>query len=443
MKICLISPAGQMYGKQGIFPRFLRYAPLTLTTLASLVPDDLDAEVEIIDEGVSKINLDKIDADIVGISAITGTANRSYYIADELRKKGHTVVLGGVHPTLLANEAKLHADSVVIGHGFESFKELLKDFSKGKLKPFYYQKDSLNLENLPTPKRNMMKRFGYINNGAVQAIYGCPNGCDFCATTTFQNKYLKRPIDEVILEIQNIKSNFIVFVDPSPVSQENREYLKELWQRMIPLKKRWAGLSTVQIASDDELLDLATKSGCSGLLIGFESICQDGLKKMNKSFNNFSDYKKIVKKLHDRRIIINGTFLFGTDEDDKDCFKRTVDFIHEAQIDLPRFSIYTPFPGTPLFNRLYKENRILSKNWDYYDVQHCVFKPAKMTPQELWEGNVWAWEETYKLKNILHRINYPKSRKVISLITNLGYRYYANRLKNYPNEEFKIDKKIY
>ena len=435
MDIMLISPAGVMYRKgKGIFPRALRYAPLTLTTLAGLVPDDLEARIELVDEGVSNLDLDS-SADLVGITAITGTANRSYAIADHFRDKGSKVVLGGVHPTLMPQEAMEHADSVVTGLAFDTWPELLRDFSNGKLKRIYSPSSKPDLSNLPSPRRDLLGKFSYISKTSTQATFGCPYACDFCAVVATQDNYLQRPIPEVIEEIANMNGSFVVFMDPSPT--ENKRYIKELWREMIPLKKKWGGLATVKIGNDEEMMDLAAESGCKGLLLGFETVYQEGVNGINKDFNDVQEYKRVVRELHDRGIAINGTFMFGMDTDDKDSFKRTVDFVNDVKIDLPRYAVYTPFPGTPVFNRLENEGRILTKNWTLYDGQHVVYQPTSMSPDDLREGQLWAWEQTYGARSIFHRSFGAAGSPLLSLITNFGYRHYAKRLRNFPQEEIE------
>ncbi len=432
MKIVLISPSGIMYRKKdGIFPRALRYAPLTLTTLASLVPQELNAQITLIDEGVEHFD-PNIEANLVGISAITGTSNRAYAIARHFRHRGIPVVMGGVHTTLMPQEAKLYADSVVTGLAYESWPRCLNDFNQGNLQPFYSQQPNISLEGLPFPRKDLLKKFSYLSNGSTQATFGCPYRCDFCAVVATQKSYLRRPAHEMIDEIRRIKSKFIVFVDPSPM--EDRDYAMQLYREMIPLKKQWGGLSTVKAADDDELMDLVAKSGCKGLLLGFESVTQESANQINKRFNKVEIYKDVVRRLHDRGIAINGTFMFGMDSDTEDSFKQTVDFVNEAKIDLPRYAIYTPFPGTPIYQRLEKEGRILTKNWTLYDGQHVVYQPKCMTAERLREGHLWAWKNTYAVKSILNRISDVSGFPMIPFITNLGYRYYANRLKNFPDD---------
>lgn len=432
MDIQIIAPSGVMYGvRGGIFPRILRYAPLTLTTLAGLVPESLEAKISIIDEGVSSIDYDS-RPDIVAISAITGTSKRSYAIADYFRDRGTAVVLGGVHPTLMPEEAMQHADSVVTGMAFETWPQLLEDFSNGKMEPIYRSSSRPNLKNLPTPRRDLLEDFSYISKGSAQATFGCPYTCDFCVVSVTSPKYIHRPIEDVIADLDSM-GKFIIFMDPSPT--EDRKYIIDLWREMVPLKKIWGGLATVKIGDDPEMMDLAAESGCNGLLLGFETVSQEGVDIVNKSFNTVANYETVCSSLHDRGIGINGTFIFGLDTDTGKSFDETLEFVNKVKIDLPRFAIYTPFPGTPVFEKLKSEGRILTEDWTLYDGQHVVFEPKNMSPEELREGHLRVWEETYGLKSILHRSFGASGNPLLSIGSNLGYKYYADGLREFPNDK--------
>ncbi|MGD2068658.1 MAG: radical SAM protein [Gemmatimonadota bacterium] len=433
--VLLVSPSGEMYAHgRGIFPTALRYAPLTLTTLAGLVPDDLGMRVRLVDEGTTTLGPDE-KADLVGITAITGTATRAYAIADHFRRKGSTVVLGGVHPTLLPDEAQAHADAVVTGLAFESWPRLLRDYARGELETRYEQTHGMSLRGLPEPRRDLLPALGYASRASVQATYSCPYRCDFCAVVATQPDYTRRPVEDVIAEIERLPGRFIVFVDPSPM--EDREYAKRLMRAMIPLRRRWGGLSTVRIGQDRELMDLAAESGCKGLLLGFEAVYQEGATSVNKGFNRVERYAQVVRDLHDRGIGINGTFIFGIDTDTEDTFARTVDFALEHGIDLPRYSILTPFPSTPLFSRLEREGRITTRDWALYDGQHVVYEPATMSAERLREGLLWAWERTYSLGGIAERTRRSGTNLLLNTITNLGYRHYATRLRRFPGEAMR------
>ena len=213
-------------------------------------------------------------------------------------------------------------------------------------------------------------------------------------------------------------------------------YAKELFTALIPLKLKWGGLATTLIARDPELLELAAKSGCKGLLIGFETLGEASLKGMNKAFNIKQDYYEVMHRLHAHDIAVMGTFVFGFDQDNRHNIEEVVDFVQEARIDLPRYAIQTPFPGTALFNRLKLEGRIFTEDWTLYDGQHVVYHPTHMTPQELLDHTQWAWKETYSFRSIAHRLTGARKLLEISIPANLGYRFYANNLHKYYNCEW-------
>jgi radical SAM superfamily enzyme YgiQ (UPF0313 family) len=429
MKIQLLSPAGEIHRSgTGIFKTSLRYAPLTLTTLAALVPPDLNADVTIQDEGVQPLDLD-FDADLVGITAITGTALRAYGIADRLRAKGHTVVIGGVHATLLPDEAARHADALVLGYAEKSWPQLLRDFARGELSPRYHAPTGRNLAGVPIARRDLLKKDRYSTIQSIEATRGCPHKCDFCAVpAAWANIYAHRPVEEVIAELNTFEKRHALFIDLSPV--EDIHYAKALYRAMIPLGIRWVGLSTTRIAEDAELLKLAQDSGCKGLLIGFESISQDTLNETHKGFHAAAQYAEVVKKLHDHGIGIQGCFVFGFDGDGESVFERTAEFVDKTKIDLPRYAVATPFPGTGLFRRLKAEGRLLHERWDLYDVEHVVFRPRRMTPERLQEGLEWTWWQSYRWRSLLTRLGgAPWSILPLWVSLNFGYRYYAHHLR--------------
>jgi len=422
MKILFVMPRLGLYKKGRGFRKNLTYAPLTLTTLASLVPKELNAEMRIIDEGVEECNYDSFNPDIVCLTGITGHILRSYEIADSFRKRGINVIMGGVHATLMPEEAKQHADSVVTGYAYRTFPQALMDWRNGTLKE-YYKDDNPCFEGIPTPRRDLLNKKGYISINTTQAVFGCPCNCEFCVINATKSGYHHRPISEIIAEIKAMRSKLIFFLDPSPI--EDKNYTKELYRQMIPLKINWMGLSTSRIIDDGELLSLAHQSGCAGLLIGFESVSEKSLKKMNKNFNSLEKHHRLVKELHNRKIPIMGCFVFGSDEDENTVFKETVDFCLKTGIDLPRFTVYTPFPTTTLFDRLKEEGRIITTNWSKYNCQNVVFEPKKMTVKELEDGLEYAWRECYKIKNIIKRLSNSRTRLLWMIVANLGYRFYS------------------
>ena len=435
MKITLLMPQGRTHGKGGIFGKWLRYAPLTLTTLAALVPPELEAEITLIDEGVEDLNPDLIDTDIVGITCITGMSSHAYAISERLQARGMTTVLGGVHPTLAPDEAQQHANSVVVGFAERTWPRLLRDFAEGQLQSRYVQGHDLVFANMPEPRRDLLRKDSYITLNTVQATRGCLKKCDFCVVPKAWPGFLTRPVREVVEEIERFPGKEFLFLDLSPI--EDPVYIKNLYRELIPLKKTWGGLATLEIARDDEMRDLAAKSGCRGLLLGFESVLPETLRLMGKgNLNDPTDYYQSVKKIHDSGIAINGCFVFGHDGDDADVFQRTVEFVDKAGIDLPRFSIVTPFPNTTLHQKLKRQGRLLNENWDYYDTQHVVFQPQGMTPDQLKEGYLWAWKQAYRLPSISRRlIRSGAARGRVGLKygipTNLTYRFFSRYLPEF------------
>lgn len=429
LRILLISPRGPLYRhRTGIMKKSLRYAPLTLTTLAALVPAELDAEVVLVDEGIEAIDA-SLRADLVGISCITGTAPRAYQLADDFRRRGIPVVLGGVHPTLLPDEAQQHADSVVVGYAEESWPELLRDFAAGRMKARYLQRPGLSLKHLTPPRREMLDRGNYTMFHTIEATRGCIHKCDFCVVPTAWGGPYQRPVAQVVDEIRGMGSRRLIFLDLDLISDV--QHAKELFSALVPLGITWGGLATISIASDDELLELAARSGCRGLLLGFESMCHDSLLESRKGFNTRKDYHEVVRKLHAHGIAIMGCFALGFDHDSQDVFAETLDFVLSSGIDLPRYAILTPFPATPLFRRLKSEGRILTENWELYDAQHVVFQPSQMTPEQLLRGAEWTWRQTYSYPSIARRLLKARTQLSVALPANLGYRFYAYNLSRF------------
>lgn len=432
LKIALLAPAGAMHRYSGNFGKSLHYAPLTLTTLAALIPEDIDAEVAIYDETAEKIPLN-LDADLIGITCITGTAPRCYAYADYFRKKGKTVFIGGVHPSMLPNEAAHHADVVFTGFSEQTFPQFLRDYVKGEYQKFYHQNEDFTIVGRPTPKRELLKANKYITTKTVEAIRGCCHTCSFCAyPAAFGKRVYKRPVKEVVAEIEALNSKHVVFPDVNLVT--DRAYAIELFTALIPLKIIWLGLVTSSVGIDDELMTVFRKSGCKGLLIGFESITQESQKYIHKGVNRVDNYVSLMERLHDNGILVQGCFAFGGDEEDESVFDRTVEMIIKAKIDLPRFSILTPFPQTMYYIQLENEGRIIERNWAMYDVQHCVFTPKLMTKEQLEEGTDRAWRATYSTSNILKRLAPFKNSPWLSLPLNMGYKGYADKWHKFTRD---------
>ncbi len=432
MRVLLIMPDAHMHKLRiGPFLRSMREAPLTLTTLAALVPPLPDVEIRLVDGSVDAVPLDD-PADLVGISVITGCARPAYALARHFRARGIPVVLGGVHVTVLPGEAAQHADSILIGRGEDAWPALIEDFRRGRLRRVYRERSLPDhvLPNVPVPRRDLQRRSGYMVPDTVQATRGCRRVCDFCTVNAVWPRYLERPVADVVRDVRSLPGRRFAFNDVSLV--DDAEYAAELFTAIAPLRKRWGGLVTADSLQNTELLDLMARSGCAYLLVGFESGNQDALRVIRKGFNQTQHYRDVIRALRRRGISVQGCFVFGFDHDDPSVFASTVQLVDDLGIDIPRYSLYTPYPGTELFRRLLAEKRILSFNWDDYDTMHVVVQPARMSVDELYRGFKWAYRETFRLRPVLRRASRPDIRAAINLVGNLAYRMFARRLVTDP-----------
>ncbi len=437
LRIALVSSKGPLYRHRGgIFKKSLRYQPLTLTTLAALVPAELNADLQLFDEGIADAPLD-LDADLVGFTVITGTAKRAYELAAHFRRRGIAVVMGGPHVTLIPEDAALHADAVVVGYAEDTWPQLLRDFAAGNLQPRYDQAPNLDLANRPFPRRELLPSRHYLTNDVFEATRGCVHSCDFCVVpTAWGRRPYQKPVADVVADIRQHGARKLIFVDLNLIA--DRGHAKKLFTALIPLRVQWYGLATVLLADDAELLELAARSGCRGLLMGLESISLQNLRQNHKGFNSPENYARVVERLHAHGIALQGCFVFGLDHDGPDVFLKTAEFAVEAKIDLPRFAIVTPFPNTALYRRLEAEGRLLTRDWELYDGQHVVFQPARMSVDELQLGTEAAWKHAYSLRSIARRIIHSPAPWPVKLGTNLGYRFYAHHLSRFYNCDWII-----
>lgn len=440
MHIALVSPKGPLYrNRGGIFRKSLRYQPLTLTTLAALVPDDLGATLSLHDEGIEDIP-NPLKADLVGITVITGTAPRAYELSRRLRAEGKTVVLGGPHVTLMPEEAMANADAIVTGYAERSWPALLQDHRAGHLARRYDQAAEFSLDDpadLPFPRRELLDGRRFMTQAVFEATRACAHDCEFCvAPSAWGRKQIQKPVAHVAADIRQFGQKKILFVDLNLIS--DRAYARSLFEALIPLGVSWYGLSTSLIGRDLELMDLMAKSGCRGLLIGFETISEGSLADARKRFNAPDLYASLVDELHKRAISVQGCFVFGLDHDTDDVFDDTVRFAIGIGIDLPRFALLTPFPGTPLHRRLAAEGRILTRNWELYDGQHVVFAPKAMTVEALAKGHERAWRSVYAWSAIAKRLGKSRTQLPLALTANLGYRFYARHLHTHYTCDWPI-----
>lgn len=426
LNILLILPYDTTYKYKTAFIPSISYQPLTLSTLAALIPTELNARITLVDEGVQAFDYAKDRYDMVGISICTSSAGRGYTLAQYFREKGSYVFMGGHHATLLPEETAQHCHTVFTGSAECTLPRFFADYMLGKAQP-RYDACEVFADKIPIARRDLMPRRGYLPQLTIIANHGCANQCRYCVINSFWGRNSKRPIADVIEEIKSLGKKEFLFLDPSPLSDV--AYAKELYRELAKLRVTWAGLSTLQVAEDDELLELLQKSGCIGLLLGFETFSQTDLIKLAKGKNKAANYKEAVAKLHDKNISVLGTFMLGLEGDTRESLRQLPDLIEDAKIDVPRFAILTPYPNTPMFRDFEEQGRIMTKDWSKYDSIHCVFQPANMTARELESAFMRVWRDCYSAKRIAQRLRNTPQRKLTALVTSIGFNIYAHRLK--------------
>ena len=407
MKLLLIQPA-QMYpdGTLIRFQQSISY-PVGLVTLAALTPPDV--EIVIQNECVDSIDLDA-EIDLVGITGYTSQISRGYQLADEFRQRGKKVVMGGIHVSLNPDEAENHADAVVIGEAEELWPKIIADVRKGHLRRRYQQTHYPDMSYSALPRYDLVDSQKYISPPSVKAnlipiqtARGCPYCCDFCSVVQFQGRRFRmKSIPHVIKEIEACGSDYLFFSDDNVIGDIERA--REFFKAIAPLNVKWMGQFPSTIGRHPELIDLAAKSGCFLLFVGFETIVPESLKEVGKSFNQRQNYHDVVRRILDAGITPFGSFAFGFDHDDPDVFERTLDFAENSHMPLVSFFVLTPLPGTVLYQRLSAENRIIDRNWHNYDLSRVVFRPVQMAPEELQEKYWEAFGRFYSRQNIIKRI---------------------------------------
>jgi len=426
MKILLVIPHTK--SKRSFGDKF-GYPSLTLQQVAAITPKE--HEVELVDERFVKINFKK-EYDLVGISCLTYNSLRGYEIAKIFRKRNTTVVLGGYHASLLPDEAKKHADSVVIGEAEHTWPQLIEDLKNGKLKDFYKSDKVINSDEIP-PARHDIGVFTPFAQ-AIQATRGCPVGCEWCAMTVVEGKNFRaRPIKEIIEEMKSIPQKRIFFADASLTI--NPKYTKELFKEMKKLNKTFECFGNINvIARDDEFLRLSKEAGVVRWYLGIESISQENINQAGKSTNKVGDYKKAIEKIKSYDMEIIGFFIFGLDHDTPDIFNETLKAMFEWGLDDASFSVLTPYPGTRLFDRFEKEGRIIAYDWSKYDEGNVNYKPIKMNKEELITGIRHIALSYFSYKQIF-------KRSLVSCNFNI-IKFFEKLILNFSLRSFYINEKL-
>jgi radical SAM superfamily enzyme YgiQ (UPF0313 family) len=410
MKILLIAPS-----LDEVRSRFLRIPQLTLGVISALTPAEI--EVDVVEEEIEEVNFDKY-YDLVGISCMTAVAPRAYQLSSVFRKKGAKVVLGGIHPTVLPDEAIAHCDCVVIGEAEGCWSELLDDFKQNRLKKFY-RSFNFDLAKFPLPKLNHNHTPFHVT--PILTTRGCPYNCEFCSVTDLYGKKLRhRKVQDIVKEIATRGSKKFFFLDDNIIGDV--KFAKELFTALSDLRIRWVGQASISLAKDRTLLGLAKKSGCAALFIGIESVSSDNLKRLRKTPDNAKEYSQAIKIVQDWGILFHASLVFGFDDDDKSIFEKTLDFLNKNRIASATFNILTPYPGTAIFERFKKEGRLLSRNWRDYNHRTVVFRPKNMTPEELAKGFIWTGRNFYTKASIFTRFFHNFNHPLLYFSINWGHR---------------------
>ena len=426
-KLLLIQPSP--YEKDGkvIKKKKLYFTGLALPLLAALTPDDW--ETELIYEVIEDVPFDT-DADLIGVSTMGHGVIRSIDIAKEYRRRGKTVILGGYMASIMPEEAVKYCDSLIIGDAELVWQQMLSDFENGKLKKTYEKPLEGNWYSTPSPRFDLLEGKNLGDFLPVQAGRGCPNSCSFCSVSClYSGRYVKRPLPEVIRDIEQIKSlgyKKILLLDDNIFS--DRKYLDSLLDTLIKLDISWMSQCEITIGKDDELLEKLQKSGCTTLSFGLESISRESLISMDKGWAVPAEYDSLIQNIRNHGIDVSTEMVVGGEGDTLESIRMTKDFIERNKISVPRFYILTPFPGTRFFDQIKEEGRLVNNDIYSYDGTSAVYRPKNMTPDELTQAYWELYSELFTIKSIIKRNIFRKemlktpARCIFNMGVNLYYR---------------------
>ena len=430
--------------------RSIWFPKLSLPAIAAYTPTTWD--VEIVDEAVMDINFET-PCDVVGLSIMTCYAPRGYEIADEFRRRGKPVILGGVHPTYCPDEALRHCDAIVCGEAEDLWPQVITDIEAGTLKRIYRMGQFPTLSHYKPPRIELLSPDSYMTRLCTFTTRGCHFDCEFCSVSPFNGKTTRRrPVPEVIEELKRAKEwlrsdiiermtrgsllhalttslkiwvgleegSIVAFVDD--LHNSHRAYCRELWQALKSLNIKWGCQSTLFLGDDPEMVKLAADSGCVSVFVGMESLSDDSLDETNKGFNQVRKFENQIKMFHDHGIMVNPGLVFGFDNDDESVFETAVEFLTRNKVELAYFNVLTPLPGTALFERLKREDRIIHQDWSKYDGKHVVYTPKRMSAEQLQEGFFWANHQFYSWPCIWNRMGHASQRLIPRLEMNWEFR---------------------
>jgi radical SAM superfamily enzyme YgiQ (UPF0313 family) len=388
--------------------KYSLFPPLGLATLAAYLDPDL--EISLQDEHVETLDLND-QPDLVIIQVYITNAYRAYQIADHYRARGSYVLLGGLHVTSLPDEAAQHADTIFIGPGEHTFPKFLQDLAAGTPQR-RYESGVRTLEGLPPIRRDLIQRHRYLVPNSIVVSRGCPHHCTFCYKDGFfagGRSFYMQVVDDALAEIARLPGRHLYFLDDHLLG--NVRFARDLFRGMKGMGRVFQGAATVDSILRDDVIEEAAAAGLRSLFIGFETLSSRSLEGAGKRQNLGRSYREVVRRLDSLGILINGSFVFGLDGDDRHVFRRTVDWAVEVGITTATFHVLTPYPGTALFTDIVAQDRIVTRNWDLYDTRHVVYRPSCMSPEELKRGYDWSYEEFYRWTNIFQAASAHNSIK--------------------------------
>jgi len=402
MKVYLIKASAP--GPFKDYKKAMGAPPQNIFSIAAATPEGV--EISMCDETIGMKPKLRTDADIVALFFHTPDAPHAYKLADKFKAKGKTIVLGGLHTSFMPEEAMEHADALLIGEAEGIWKTLLRDYEKNTLKKKYQRETPVDLAQVNPYPTNIISPSKYDHLWSVLVSRGCVHRCEYCTVPPFFcGKYQLRPIENIVDEIKAAPTDWFELHADNLTA--NRDYALKLFSALKPLNIKWFGEATIKMADDETLLKAAADSGCQSLLIGIETPSQAALKDTGKGFVDPDTIKSKISAFHAHGIEITSSMIFGFDTHTHEIFKESERFCRHIGIDEVESVLLIPFPGTPLFERMISEDRILTRDWSKYDGSHCVFKPTTMTPQEVEEGATWFWQEINKKKAIPASLDNP------------------------------------
>jgi radical SAM superfamily enzyme YgiQ (UPF0313 family) len=378
--------------------KYSLFPPLGLATLAAYLRPDDDASI--VDEHVMRVDAED-RPDIAAIQVYITNARRAYALADAYRARGVFVALGGLHVTSLPDEAAAHADAIFLGPAEQTFAKFIDDFRAGAPLRRYVSAAGRTLVDVQPVRRDLIRRDLYLVPNSIVVTRGCPQHCDFCYKDAFfsggRSFYTQR-VDDALAEIERLPGRHVYFLDDHLFG--DARFARALFDGMRGMGRLFQGAATVDSVLRGDVVERAAAAGLRSLFVGFETLDAANLASSNKRQNLGRDYAAVARRLHDLGVMINGSFVFGMDDDDRDVFARTVEWAIQHGITTATFHIQTPYPGTRLFNRFESEGRLLTRDWDLYDTRHVVYRPTKLNAEDLKAGYDWAYREFYRWSSI-------------------------------------------